>query len=263
MKRKMKTHAIVTASILACAAVAAFGVSLRAATPPHPVSRDTFLRNLRAHVKHVFVIYQENHTFDNYFGTYPGADNLTTSQAQAQAHGYRQYDPIGKTWVTPFRITDPGTNGPSQARAVIEAKMDGGRMDRFVAVQEKKSEEDSASDARRVGLIAISHYDCDTIPYLWKYARAFALYDRFFQGMAAPSTPGNIEIIAAQEGESQAARFPAERNGGVPKKPGVPIYGDMEPAFGPDAKATRDTAGGGTAQQQHQRRVALVDLNSF
>src|SRR6478752_2983438 len=29
-----------------------------------------------AHIKHVFVIMQENHTFDNYFGTYPGVDGL-------------------------------------------------------------------------------------------------------------------------------------------------------------------------------------------
>jgi phospholipase C len=136
--------------------------------------------------------------------------------------------------VTPFRITDPDTAGPSQARDVITAKMDGGKMDRFVAVQEQKSaKEYSPSDARRVGLVAISHYDCDTIPYLWKYAHAFALYDHFFEGMAAPSTPGNIEIIAGQEGQSQAARFPADANGGNVKKPGDPIYGDIEPAFGP------------------------------
>src|SRR5581483_9703636 len=60
---------------------------------------------VRARIKLVFVIVQENHSFDNYFGTYPGAENLAT--ALAYAHGFKQYDPIGKTWVTPFRITDP------------------------------------------------------------------------------------------------------------------------------------------------------------
>ncbi len=197
-----------------------------------PTPESVTIANLRARVKHVFVIYQENHTFDNYFGTFPGADNLAT--AQAQRHGYRQWDPIGKRWVTPFRITDPDTAGASNARAVVEAKMDGGKMDRFVAAQEQKSLKDYApADARRVGLITMSHYDCDTIPYLWKYAHAFALYDHVFQGMTGPSTPGNIEIIAAQSGQSQAARFPNDRNGGVPGVPGDPIYGDIEPAFGP------------------------------
>ncbi len=27
-------------------------------------------------IKHLVVLMQENHTFDNYFGTYPGADGL-------------------------------------------------------------------------------------------------------------------------------------------------------------------------------------------
>jgi phospholipase C len=222
----------VAAAIAVCAAAVTFGVELRAAKGSAS-SRATFLRELRAHVKYVFVIYQENHTFDNYFGTYPGADNLASEQAQH--HGYRQYDPIGKVWVTPFRISDPDTNAPAAGRKVVEEKMDGGRMDDFIGAQEKDSEGDYSklSDARRVGLLTMSHYDCDTIPYLWKYARTFALYDHFFQGMTGPSTPGNIEIIAAQTGETQAARFPADRNDGVVNVPGDPIYSDIEPAFGP------------------------------
>jgi len=188
-----------------------------AASPSHPDKQDALVAALRQHVKHVFVIYQENHTFDNYFGSYPGAENLTT--ALARSHGFRQYDPAGKQWVTPFRITDPDTDGPSQARPVILAKMDGGKMDRFVAVQEQKSAEDypNPADRQAVGLLTMSFYDCDTIPYLWKYAHTFALFDHFFQGMSGPSTPGNIEIIAAQAGQSQ----------------GHPVYNDREPAFGP------------------------------
>ncbi len=186
---------------------------------------------VRSRIKHVFVIYQENHTFDNYFGTYPGAENLTT--ALARAHGFRQYDPIGKQWVTPFRITDPDTSGPSQAREVVEAKMNGGAMDQFVAAQEKSSaKEYDSSGAEAVGLLTMSHYDCGTLPYLWKYAKTFTLFDHFFQALAGPSTPNNVEIIAAQDGQSQAARFPADRAKN-PKSVGDPIYQDADPAFGP------------------------------
>lgn len=195
-------------------------------------SRDDLIRLLRARVKHVFVIYQENHTFDNYFGSYPGAENLSTPLARA--HGFREYDPIGRQWVTPFRITDPDTSGPSQARPVVEAKMDGGKMDRFIAVQERAAAKDypASADREANGLLTMSFYDCDTVPYLWKYAKNFALFDHIFQGMTGPSTPGNIEVIAAQAGQTQWARNPSQRttNG---KTPGDPIYGDMEPAFGP------------------------------
>ncbi|HET9095324.1 MAG TPA: alkaline phosphatase family protein [Candidatus Baltobacteraceae bacterium] len=208
------------------AAIVATAVILTT-TVPQAGRNDSLVQALRRHVKHVFIIYQENHTFDNYFGSYPGAENLTTPLARA--HGFRQYDPIGKQWVTPFRITDPDTAGPSQARPVIEGKMDGGAMDRFVSVQEQKAAEDYAlpADRQAVGLLTMSFYDCDTIPYLWKYAKTFTLFDRVFQGMAGPSTPGNIEIIAAQAGQSQ----------------GHPIYDDRDPDFGPydDNKAPKRT----------------------
>jgi len=166
---------------------------------------------LRARVRHVFVIYQENHSFDNYFGTYPGADNLATPQAQA--HGYRQYDAIRKEWVTPFRITDPDTESPSQSRSIVAAKMNGGRMDAFVSTQEAFSQRklDSA-EARAVGLLTMAHYDCDTIPFLWKYARAFALFDHIFSAITGPSTPNAIALIAGQAGA---------------------VTNDLDPAYGP------------------------------
>jgi phospholipase C len=39
---------------------------------------------LRKHVKYVFVLFQENRSFDLYFGTYPGADGLQTSFVGAE-----------------------------------------------------------------------------------------------------------------------------------------------------------------------------------
>src|SRR5579863_1391522 len=134
------------AAVIAC-------VALTAQAPPEQTAgASATLDAARARIKHIFVIFQENHSFDNYFGTYPGAENLASPLARA--HGFRQYDPIGKQWVTPFRITDPDTSSPSQNRGVIEAKMNGAAMDRFVAVQEKvSSKEFGPSDAQSVGLI--------------------------------------------------------------------------------------------------------------
>jgi phospholipase C len=224
-----------------------------AGASPRPAA-DSTVELLRARIKHVFVIYQENHTFDNYFGTYPGAENLASPLAQR--HGFRQYDPIGKQWVTPFRIADPDTAGPSQARRAIVAKMDGGKMDRFVAAQEAAVADDYAQPADRqaVGLLTMSHYDCDTLPYLWKYAQTFALFDHIFQAMAAPSTPNNIEIIAAQAGQSQGTPITGDRNPPFPpfedhrpdKKQQIDQrYATLMLTLGGtlDAKATSDTGG--------------------
>ncbi len=195
---------------------------------------------LRSRIKHVFVIYQENHSFDNYFGTFPGADNLAT--AEARAHGFRQYDPIGQTWVTPFRIADPDTESPAQGRVVIYDKMNGGAMDRFVATQETQSEKKfDRAGARDVGLVTMAHYDCDTIPFLWKYARTFALYDHIFSAFAGPSTPSAVSLIAGQAGQTQLARDPAEATDakGTESGPGVPIMNDLDPAYGPYSEADK------------------------
>lgn len=193
--------------------------------------------SLRARVKHVFVIFQENHSFDNYFGTFPGADNLAS--AAAQAHGFRQFDPIGKTWVTPFRIADPDIESPSQARKTLEARMDGGKMDGFVAEQERiglRRFGGNAAFARATGLLTMAHYDCDTIPYLWKYARSFALFDRIFEENTGPSTPANVAIIAAQVGQTQSARNPAQQIKPDDKGRGVPLEDDLDPAYGPSTE---------------------------
>lgn len=181
-------------------------------TSPSPSpSPERLLPALRAHIKHIFVIYQENHSFDNYFGTYPGVENLASPEAQA--HGFRQYDPIGKAWVTPFRITDPDTESPGQGREIVLDKMNDGKMNAFVATQESVSQRKlPAAQARDVGLLTMAHYDCDTIPFLWKYASGFTLFDHVFSGIAGPSTPNAISLIAGQAGD---------------------VTDDADPAFGP------------------------------
>ncbi|MFZ1016550.1 MAG: alkaline phosphatase family protein [Candidatus Cybelea sp.] len=205
---------------------------------------------LRSRIKHVFIIYQENHSFDNYFGTFPGADNLATPEAQA--HGFRQYDELGKAWVTPFRITDPDTESPSQSRPIIAQKMNGGTMDRFVATQETLSGKKFAPEgARDVGLLTMAHYDCDTLPFLWKYAHEFALYDHIFSTMAGPSTPSAIAIIAGQAGQTQWARNPSEATAGNDSGPGVPVTNDLDPAYGPYSEADK-------AHQIPQRYATLM-----
>lgn len=206
--------------------------ALLAAVAVRPARNTVTIAEVQARIKHVFVIYQENESFDHYFGTYPGADNLAS--AQARSHGFRQYDAIGRRWVTPFRITNPNIASPAHSRPVLIAKMDGGRMDRFVAAQERHtlSGGDNRTDAQRLGLLTMSYYDCNTIPFLWKYARRFALFDRIFQGMTGPSTPGNIELIAAQTGESQWARDPSEASVNA-NVAGEPVVNDMPPAQGP------------------------------
>ncbi len=206
---------------------------LLTATTSGGTHEDVSLRLLRSHIKHVFIIYQENESFDHYFGTYPGADNLNT--ISAVLHGFRQYDPIAKQWMTPFRIADPDVESPDHSRAALLQKINGGRMNEFVSVQERSSAKDGygTDDQRRLGQLTMAYYDCDTLPFLWKYAKTFALFDHFFQAMTGPSTPGNIEVIAGQTGQTQAARNPSEIVNQAGSGPGVPVENSIDPPFGP------------------------------
>jgi phospholipase C len=51
----------------------------------------------------------------------------------------------------------------------------------------------------------IGHIDCDTIPFMWYWAKTFVLFDNFHQTVVGPSTPNAIAIIAGQSGETQWA----------------------------------------------------------
>jgi phospholipase C len=226
------TTAMIRRTALSIALAGAAGTLLLSGCAATDARTQPTIAQVRVRIRHVFVIYQENHSFDNYFGTYPGADNLAT--ASARRHGFREYDSIGKRWITPFRITDPDIESPSQARRALEAEMDGGKMDAFVSSQEEISlRNHPRAAARAAGLLAMAYYDCDTLPFLWKYAKTFVLFDHIFQAMTGPSTPNNVAVIAAQAGQTQGARSAAERSDPKDNGTGDPLVDDLDPPYGP------------------------------
>lgn len=223
----------IRAFLAGLAVLAVGGAPLAGAAPaaPGPAQVD---RLLAARIKHVFVIYQENRSFDSEFGTYPGAQGVWSPSAQT--HGFRQVDPVTHQTVTPFKLTDPDVYYESNDRDVQIPAFDGGKMDRFVAAQGKAVlfYQKNATPQQRlwVGAESMYHIDCDTIPYLWTYAKNFTLFDNFYQALRAPSTPSNVEIIAAQNGLTQYARDPKAYSPDE-ENPGDPIFADLDPAFGP------------------------------
>ncbi len=54
----------------------------------------------------------------------------------------------------------------------------------------------------------IGHIDCDTIPFMWRWAKNFVLFDNFRQTIVGPSTPNAIAMIAGQSGQTQLALHP-------------------------------------------------------
>ena len=200
---------------------------------------------LRAHVKYVFVLYQENRSFDSYFGTFPGADGLF-SQPPGKTPGFTQAltntDGTATT-IQPFRIGPKeyasDTDDIDHSHPRIVAKMDivNGKplMDHFAQTEEQKYSPNGSPTlkAKQFGELAMAYEDGDTIPFLWRYANRFVLFDHIFQQMTGPSTPGNLAIIGAQAGATQWMLHPDEGypdNGG--RAPGLPVLNDNNPLWG-------------------------------
>ena len=230
--------------------VAPYAVSKR---KEPPLSHAALWRLLRQRIKYVFVIYQENRSFDSYFGTFPGADGLYTRTA-AETPGFTQtlVNTDGSTGsIHPFRI------GPVQfaadlddidhAHTMILAKLhvvgDKPLMDQFAITEERKYAPSGNPTlmAKQFGELAMAHEDCDTIPLLWRLANRFVLFDHIFQLMTGPSTLGNLSIIAAQTGVTQWALHPDQAyKGDGEKGAGVPVINDADPFWGsPDDKTAQ------------------------
>ncbi|HKW87531.1 MAG TPA: alkaline phosphatase family protein [Candidatus Acidoferrales bacterium] len=241
--------------------------SRRIRRAPEPKASEALLAELvRRRIKYVFVIYQENRSFDSYFGTFPGAEGIFSHSREATP-GFTQTleGTDGKAFtITPFRIGPAvfaaDTADVNHSHPGILAKMDlpncrasfdpvkvpaakdcVAKMDKFAQAEEDIAErrvthlfsDIPSLKAVQLGELTMAYEDCDTVPVLWAYAKKFVLFDHIFQLMSGPSTPGNLAILGAQSGVTQWVRHPDEAyrdNGGGAK--GVPVMNDNEPFWG-------------------------------
>ena len=225
---------------------------------PNLTDRET-IGLLRQHVNYVFVLYQENRSFDSYFGTFPGADGIFSKPPEETPGFYQRLTDTNGATVTiqPFRIGPKDyaadTDDVDHSHAALVAKMQVvgkvAKMDHFAQVEERKYWTSGAApslQAKQMGELAMAYMDGDTIPFLWRYANRFVLFDHIFQSMTGPSTPGNLSIIAAQSGQTQAALHPDQGSSDPgDRAPGVPVLNDNDPFWG--SPSDRTPAGSTTA----------------
>jgi len=173
-------------------------------------------------IKHLIFIVQENHSFDNYFGTYPGVIGYNQLAALPQ-------DPneTGSPTVSPFHLNvsqpilivgdelPPGVSDPdelnmslvasnstsvspfellnesigqdlSHAWTVAHGAYDHGKMDGFVKAEKS--------------ILTMGYYDRSDIPNYWAYADHFVLDDYFFSSLMGPSFPNHLYIASGSNG---------------------------------------------------------------
>ncbi len=138
-----------------------------APTPPVPIP-----------IKHVVVIVKENHTFDNYFGSFPGADGISSI-------------PTSNGVITPPHAPDRTLRDLCHEHSCALTDYAGGAMNGWDQVADASVDGDN---------LVYAQYGEEDIPNYWQYARHFTLGDRFFANQLGPSFPGHTFVLAAQAG---------------------------------------------------------------
>ncbi|HEY0247291.1 MAG TPA: alkaline phosphatase family protein [Gryllotalpicola sp.] len=153
-------------------------------------------------IKHLVVIYDENISFDHYFGTYPNAANTDGTKFVAAKgtpkvngltpallnHNPNQYNPQRMSPDEAITCDQNHNYGPEQ-KAV-----DGGKMDAFVQNTSKDTCTGAFNDAGE----AMDYYDGNTVTAMWNYAQNYAMSDNSWDGTYGPSTPGALDVISGQ-----------------------------------------------------------------
>jgi len=133
-----------------------------------------------AAIKNVVVVIMQNRSFDNLFGTFPGANGI-----KAGVPGFTQTTSTGAT-VTPQLLTSTSTPDLPHTRNDFLRVWDNGAMDKYAFFN---------------GVTSMGHYD-NTSPgvgTLWSWAQQFALADNFFPSVMGDAPTNQLYLVAADD----------------------------------------------------------------
>lgn len=169
-------------------------------------------------IQHIVIILQENRSFDNYFGTYPGADGIPMKNGVPTVCAP---DPQTHQCVQPYH--DPSLVDQGGPHGALNAVRDihGGKMDGFVAQQEQ-GRKVCTSPAKPVktaktALVTtlackttaapdvMGYHDAREIPNYWTYAKNFVLQDHMFEPSASWTLPSHLFAVSGWSARCQNA----------------------------------------------------------
>jgi len=151
-------------------------------------------------IRHVVIVMQENRSFDNYFGTYPGADGIPMKDGKPTVC---LPDPEDHRCVAPYHDPKLVNGGGPHGEEAAREDVDGGRMDGFVAsdvrAQQEQRCQHSLSPACAVGAPeeVMGYHDAREIPNYWAYAENFVLQDHMFESDIGWSLPEHLYMVSA------------------------------------------------------------------
>jgi phospholipase C len=210
-----------------------------------PASSYRIVARTSTPIKHLVVLFDENESFDHYFGTYPNAANTdgTTFHAKPGTPKVNGLTPSlldnNPNEFNPNRLShsEALTCDQNHSYAPEEKAEDLGKMDLF----EQNTSTDTCTgqpiEFGEPGLV-MDYYDGNTVTALWNYAQNYAMSDNNWDTNFGPSTPGALNVISGRDAGGEAV---SPTTGQVVSSPGNvgsvdssgvgTIYGDLDPAF--------------------------------
>jgi phospholipase C len=145
-------------------------------------------RKTKTPIEHFLFLMQENHSFDNYFGTYPGADGHPDGVCMPRDPTSRKF----KECVRPFRLGNRAVVDLEHKESIHLDQYRNGRMDGFVWAFSR--------EGKRHGGLAMGYYDDRDIPYYWNVADEYVLFDRFFSSARGGSVINHMYWVTGAPG---------------------------------------------------------------
>ena len=173
----------------------AVGQGMTLMQPPAGAPADTGLSGIHK-IQHVVILMQENHSFDNYFGTFPGADGIPMGTDGTPSVCVP--DPNTKQCVKPFHDPTVVLDGGPHTNDAAVHDIDGGKMDGFIGQQ------DTAKKSACRGTVAcksgppdvMGYHDAREIPNYWAYAQQFVLQDHMFAAAPSYTLPSHMYMVS-------------------------------------------------------------------
>jgi phospholipase C len=152
-------------------------------------------------IEHFIVVMQQNHTFDNYFGTYPGANGTPKDTCLPVSLS----DP-STSCVAPFKITNEPITDLSHSDVTFANQYQSGKMNGFV---------DALNKLNQNGSLSMGYFDEQDIPYYWNLADEFVLFDNYFSSAHTGSITNRMFWVSGRPGD-ETNRIPEGGFGNIP-----------------------------------------------
>jgi phospholipase C len=258
----LSTAALVAIAVVATSSGPVIGGQTKSGKADKDAAVDPNTLKTKYPIKHLVVIFNENVSFDHYFGTYPNAlnpegepafepakntqrdvNNLLTNPGLLDSNpNLNSANGAGAT--NPFRLdrTQASTVDQSHGYTNEQKAFDGGKNDLF-PLNTGKGTSGGAGAFGTKGLV-MGYYDGNTVTALWNYAQNYAMSDNAWSDQYGPSTPGALNMFAGQTNgftlpvgvppgtpPSTVGQLLLQAGAGVPNSDGsFTLTGDIDPA---------------------------------